>query len=160
MTDFRRICCPTDFSESSRGALEEAAQIARRYGASLTLLHVVEPAATAAEVAFAPPPGWAEDASAATLASWKADAERMRGGQVATSIVSGGAAVAIVDFVRSIGADLIVMGSHGRKGFRRLVLGSVAEQVVRTAPCEVLVVRHEPPARPAPSPDAPLGMPA
>jgi len=143
MTGFRSICCPIDFSDASRLALEEAAELARRYEAALTILHVAEPVHGGPEMAFAPPSQLLEEGSVTALAAWKSDAERLRGGAVGSVLLSGPAAPAIVQYARDLGVDLIVMASHGRTGFRRLVLGSVAEQVIRTAPCGVLVVRHE-----------------
>jgi nucleotide-binding universal stress UspA family protein len=160
MTDFRRICCPTDFSESSREALREGCQMARRYGAGLTVLHVAEPGYGGPELAFAVAARQIEEAAAASLSAWKAEAERMLGGPVGSVLLGGQAASAITRFARDTGTDLIVMASHGRTGVRRLVLGSVAEQVLRSAPCAVLVVRREEVRRPEEKTDTEIGMPA
>ncbi len=160
MTQFRRICCPTDFSEGSRHALREASDLARRFGASLTLLHVPEPVHGGPEMAFAAATQQIEEAAAAALTDWKLEAERAFGGQVGSVLLSEPPAQAITRFAGDTGTDLIVMASHGRSGVRRLVLGSVTEQVVRTAPCAVLVVRLEEAARPVEKADAEFGMPA
>lgn len=164
MNEYDRICCPIDFSEPSRRAMHEAARLARGHGASLTLLHVAEPAHHGAEMAFAPPAWAAEEAGARELATWRAEAEEISGEAVATVLLSGPPAPAIVGFARDAGVDLIVTASHGRTGVRRIVLGSVSEQVIRTAPCDVLVVRHEVEPRPAEEREAgtgaALGMPA
>jgi nucleotide-binding universal stress UspA family protein len=98
-------------------------------------------------------------AAAASLSEWKLEAERIHGGPVGSVLLPGPAAPSITRFARDTGADLIVLASHGRTGIRRLVLGSVTEQVLRTAPCNVLVIRHEV-ARPREETDAELGMPA
>jgi nucleotide-binding universal stress UspA family protein len=166
MDDYDRICCPIDFSEPSRRAMQEAARLARKHEASLTLLHVAEPVHHGAEMAFSPPAWAAEEAGARELAAWKAEAEAITGEAVATVLLSGPPAPAIVGFARDAGVDLIVTASHGRTGVRRIVLGSVSEQVIRTAPCDVLVVRHEVEARPAKEREdagaaaGPVGMPA
>jgi nucleotide-binding universal stress UspA family protein len=160
VTGFHRICCPTDFSEGSRLALQEAADLARRYGASLTVLHATEPVHGGPEMAFVLAARQIEEASAASLSDWKVEAERIFGGQVGAVLRPGPAAAAIARFARDSETDLIVMASHGRTGIRRLVLGSVAEQVLRTAPCDVLVVRHEDAVRPREKADMEIGMPA
>lgn len=84
----------------------------------------------------------------------------MLGGPVGSVLLGGQAASAITRFARDTGTDLIVMASHGRTGVRRLVLGSVAEQVLRTAPCAVLVVRREEVGRPEEKTDTEIGIPA
>jgi nucleotide-binding universal stress UspA family protein len=93
------------------------------------------------------------------LAAWTAEAERLSGKTVGSVVLSSPVAEAIVGFARDDASDLIVMSSHGRKGYRRLVLGSVAEAVARTAPCPVLLVRGEVPEAPADDGDT-SGMPA
>ncbi len=142
MGDWRRICCPVDFSEASRAALREAAELARRFGAELVLLHVVEPAGPAgSELAFAPPRARRGDAAGVSpLAEWEAEAVKVVGPRVESLELSGSPAEEIVRFAAEGGCDAVVLGTHGRTGFRRLVLGSVAAQVVRDAPCPVVVV--------------------
>jgi len=159
MSDFRRICCPTDFSEWSRVALETAARMVRKDGGALTVLHVTETTWPGAQAPFPPPPRSPERGAATKLAEWTAEAERLAGSPVSSVLLSAPVAEAIVDFAREEASDLIVMSSHGRTGFRRLVLGSVAEAVVRTAPCPVLLVRRNEPAAPADGSSA-SGMPA
>jgi nucleotide-binding universal stress UspA family protein len=148
MDEFRRICCPIDFSESSRGALELAARLARRDGAGLTVLHVTGMDFPGDQGRILPDLRSARKGETTLLAEWTADAERLAGGTVSSVLLSAPAADAIVGFARDDATDLIVMSSHGRTGVRRLVLGSVAEAVARTAPCPVLLVRRpeEPPA--------------
>jgi nucleotide-binding universal stress UspA family protein len=141
MSGYRRICCPVDFSEPSRLALEEAARLARREGASLTVLHVPEAPRPALEIPYAPPPPWQDEGAPPDLEAWRAEAESLRGGTVDSVLLGQPVAPAITGFARATGVDLIVIGSHGRTGLPPLVVGSVADAVVRTAPCSVLVVR-------------------
>ncbi len=142
MAAWRRICCPVDFSEPSRAALREAADLARRFGAERVLLHVVEPAAPAgSELAFAPPPAAEPPATApAPLGHWEAEARAIAGPVVRSVELGGDAADEIVRYAREADCDLVVMGTHGRTGWRRLVLGSVAAAVVRQTTCPVLVI--------------------
>jgi universal stress protein A len=137
-----RILVPTDFSRPSELALKYANGLAHQFGASLHLLHVVnrpllaEGLAAEAYISDAPAIGsdMVRDAEA-RLRNLAPDA-------ASADVVFGYAAKAIVDCASRSGVDLIVMGSHGRTGIAHLILGSVAEAVVRTAPCPVLTVRH------------------
>ena len=144
MAQWTKICCPVDFSETSRAALEEAADLARQSNAALSVLHVFEPSAVATgEMQVAVPE--LLDATAKELerklAGWKREAERLGAPSVEQAVVSGQAPHAIAAFAKEGGFDLVVMGTHGRTGFRHLVIGSVAERVIREAHCPVLVVR-------------------
>jgi universal stress protein A len=135
-----RILVPTDFSCPSERALDYAHNLADRFDASLHLLHVVNR------------PLLAEGLAAEAFMSEKFESDMVRGTEArlrklapdaaSTDVVFGYAAKAIVDWASQLGADLIVMGSHGRAGMAHLMLGSVAEAVVRTARCPVLTVRH------------------
>ncbi len=155
MPEFRRICCPVDFSEGSRPALEAAARLARDQRAGLTVLHVRESSLPGAAPASA---GAGDPGEIDRLEAWRADAERIAGSTVGSVFLSPPAAEAIVGFARDTGCDLVVMASHGRSGVRRVVLGSVAEAVVRTAHCPVLVYRT--PGGAAPGDVVESGMPA
>jgi nucleotide-binding universal stress UspA family protein len=159
MPVFSRICCPIDFSGSSRTALELAARLARRDGAGLTVLHITETHWPGEQGKILPARRTGEKGETTVLAEWQADAERLAGGTVSSVLLSAPAAEAIVGFARDDATDLIVMSSHGRTGFRRLALGSVAEAVARTAPCPVLIVRRDEPAPATGSADED-GMPA
>ena len=144
MVSWLRILCAVDFSRASGSTLEAAADQARRHGAELTLLHVREPPPAAAVKGFAPPPvpSAAEAVEVGRqLARWREEATRLAGREVRAELASGSPAAEIVRLARQGNHDLVVVGTHGRTGFRRLVLGSVAERVVREAPCPVLVVR-------------------
>lgn len=157
MPVFRRICCPIDFSDPSRAALELAARLARRDGAGLTLLHVTGTHWPGKQGEILPRPRSSDKDEATVLAEWTAEAERLSGGTVSSVVLSAPAGAAIVGFARDDATDLLVMASHGRTGFRRLVLGSVTEEVIRAAACPVLVVRH---VAPSPGSDEERGMPA
>ena len=144
MSGWRDILCAVDFSPPSRAALREAAQLARRSGALLTVVHV-QPGSSPRATAFAPPPRPqpVEPAgSAATLEQWAKEAEEAAGGPVSTALLSGRPADAIVSAAAEGGFDAIVLGTHGRTGLAHAVLGSVAEHVVRHAAVPVLVVPH------------------
>ena len=127
-----RILVPTDFGQASDAALAQARELAAGLGASVHVVHVLENAQRA-------------DALAASL-------EAGLGHE--TALLSGPTAPAIVEYATNRAFDLIVMGTHGRTGVAHLLLGSVAEQVVRTAPCPVLTVREQ--RAPALSMEAPV----
>jgi nucleotide-binding universal stress UspA family protein len=130
-----------DFSEGARGALAEAESLARRFDAELVLLHVAElPAGS-----DIPPPASVVEATrrelAATLETWRRAAEASVGRPVEAVLLDGPAAPGIARAAAARKLDLLVTATHGRRGFRHLVLGSVAERLVHLAPCSVLVFR-------------------
>ena len=144
MAVWKRICCPVDYSNASRNALFEAAELARRVEGELTVVRVTEfePAA----VTFDAPPVISRqepDEARRALDRWVGDAAAIAPGRVRGELLSGEPATEIVQFLRNGRFDVVAMGTHGRKGLERLVLGSVTERVVREAPCTVLVVRPE-----------------
>jgi nucleotide-binding universal stress UspA family protein len=150
MAEWKRICCAIDFSDSSHFALSEAADLTRRFDGELTLFHAYElPEAGAGDV-LASPPAIFERASRETkdaLERWRAEAESIAGRPVQTTVQVGDASAELVRFALEGGFDLVVVGTHGHKGFQRMMLGSVAERVVRRAACPVLVVRRSSPGR-------------
>jgi nucleotide-binding universal stress UspA family protein len=141
---FDHILCPVDFSESSHYAVELAAQLVKPGGTGITLLHVIEiPVAYSGEPTTADFLQDLDKRSARVLEQWAAQLRTKVSVPVTTRsrIGSPGAGTLVVlDDVPSF--DLVVMGSHGRTGVRRVLLGSVAEKVVRHAPCPVLVARR------------------
>jgi len=145
MIEIRRILCPIDFSDHSRRALDNAIAIARWYEARVTVLHVFSPAPVPAmapgQVVFEPIILTAVDRDQ-LLADTKAFAERDDASGVAIEAVvrEGTTAGEILDQATSMKADLLVIGTHGRSGFERLLLGSVAEKVLRRASCPVMTV--------------------
>lgn len=142
---FTKILCPIDFSAGSREALQVAAGLARDWSAPLVLAHVWEPPRWATgEIQLAP--GVIQDmvdAEEAQLAAWKTTARELGAREVAVRFLTGVAWDEIVSLAHNDPAiDLVVMGTHGRTGIKHVLLGSVAEKVVRHAPCAVLVVRQ------------------
>jgi len=151
MIPFRKILVPTDFSKHSSAAIDAAADLSRRYEASVTLAYVFEPVTYAlpeGHVMQSPPQldemrsAFEQRLAQATLEATTAGALRVQ-----SKLLTGPVANEISDFAEKGEFDLIVMGTHGRTGLRHLVLGSVAEKVVRTAPCAVLTVRVREPAQ-------------
>jgi nucleotide-binding universal stress UspA family protein len=139
MLNVRSILHPTDFSERSEPAFRLACALARDYGASVVVLHVVPPPATRAEeVARLPPDDYHEQL-------WREFLLRMTspepGVRLGCRLEDGDPGKEIVRVAEELGCDLIVLSTHGRTGLRRLLMGSVAEQVLRTAPCPVLTVK-------------------
>lgn len=145
--EFRRILCPIDLSEASEAALRAAAVLAGQRGAALTLLHVdVVPGSAIPEALFPTPAALATDLSAPAdrpVLELKALAERLGAPQVQAYRSVGTPAQEILAMARREAFDLIVMGTHGRKGLGHLLLGSVTEEVVRKAPCPVLTIGSE-----------------
>lgn len=145
---YRRILVPVDGSPTSNAGLREAIDLAKGQGASLQLVHVVDYhylAMTGMEAG-----AYIEDLMASLTQSGrrilKRAAERaQKNGISATSVLlespAGPAADAIVRQAKKWKADLIVIGTHGRRGVRRMLMGSDAEQVVRNAPAPVMLVR-------------------
>jgi nucleotide-binding universal stress UspA family protein len=127
----RRILVPTDFSAPADAALECARTVAHQFDASLHLLHV----------ASEPP---RPERRETTVFEKQSQLAIRAAGTASDDIVFGTAASTIVAFATHIGADLIVMGTHGRTGLANLLMGSVSGIVARSAPCPVLIVRHLP----------------
>jgi nucleotide-binding universal stress UspA family protein len=146
-----RILVPIDFSPSSQAALEYAAFLAGEVGAALEVLHVWEsggyvgPDALAAMPGISRPPGWEQ-----TRAGVRREVERFverahaHPAVVGVRVEAGTPVEAILAAVKAAGADLVIMGTHGRTGLSRLLLGSVAEEVLRRASCPVLTIRTKP----------------
>jgi nucleotide-binding universal stress UspA family protein len=145
MVTISRILCAIDFSEHSRRALDHAMAIARWYEASVTALYVFSPAPVAAVGPGAPlfDPIVLTDVDLQRLRDDLrafAAAEAALGVAFDVDVRQGFPASEIDAHAREMPADLIVLGTHGRSGVERLVLGSVAERVLRRAPCPVLTV--------------------
>ena len=141
------LVVPTDFSDTADVALIYARQFAEAFGSRLHLLHVIEePHLGAGAEAFY---GFS---MAEVMQKWEAEARgklealvpegRRPPGGVTVAATTGHAFVEIVRYARDVAADLLVMGTHGRGAVSHMLLGSVAEKVIRKAPCPVLVVRH------------------
>lgn len=145
---FSRILVPTDFSVPSEAALEYARILAAKFGSSLQILHVVEDPTFESDFVA---DGFG--LSTGNIRSHLLEHARTRLEHVMNQVdrsryhahaeaVLGLPAASIVDYAMATGTGLIVMGTHGRTGLAHLLMGSVAEQVVRTAACPVLTVRE------------------
>jgi nucleotide-binding universal stress UspA family protein len=144
MAELRRILVPTDFTETSDRALEWALDLAKRLGAVVTILHAYEiPIVGFPDGAIIATPeiaGRISDASKAALESTLARA-RDRGVTVDSVLREGVPWEEINAVADAIDADLVVIGTHGRRGLTRALLGSVAENVVRTAHRPIVTIR-------------------
>ncbi|HEX6363066.1 MAG TPA: universal stress protein [Albitalea sp.] len=144
---YARILVPIDGSPTSRRGFDEALALAERLGARVQVLHVVDARLLIAEMsAVAPPEQMLEDwrASGDKLVAEAVERGRARGVAIDGVVrCDPGQRVCdlIVEEARSWGAELVVMGTHGRRGLRRLALGSDAELVLRESPVPVLLVR-------------------
>ncbi|MCE9596742.1 MAG: universal stress protein [Spirochaetia bacterium] len=141
---FQNILCPTDFSESAAKALTLADEMAAQFDGKLNLLHVVYDlniySGAASTMAWYPTmyvdlEKIAHEEMQKTLKSVK------RAKRVSSKIERGTGSDLILNYARANGCDLIVMGTHGRSGIERLVMGSTTELVIRHAECPVLTVR-------------------
>jgi nucleotide-binding universal stress UspA family protein len=143
VSTFRHVLCPVDFSESSRQAVALAAELAAPGGAGITLLHVVEvPVSYSSEVRMEGFLDVLDKRAARLLEEWAWDLKTKVSVPVATRSRSGSAGAQILAALdEDQTCDLVVMGSHGRSGLPRALLGSVAEKVVRHARRPVLVAR-------------------
>jgi nucleotide-binding universal stress UspA family protein len=147
-TTVRRILCASDLSPASEPAWLMAQRLGRLFGAEVLLLHVIPPVPIPIEGYF--PPGmyqelvtgaWREaEAGLATVVAGVTGPPLKARGRIA----EGSPAARIVDIAAEEAADLVVVGTHGRTGLDRVLIGSVADRVVRTASCPVLTVRAQP----------------
>ncbi len=146
MSAIKKILVPTDFSEPSRQALRYACSLADAVHASLHVIHVTEnPYVPGAFLEYyAPPPEYLEQIERETrksLESTLTPDERTKY-QATLTLRTGGAAHEILAFLREQGdIDLVVMSTHGRGGVARLMMGSVTDRLVRSAPCPVVTIR-------------------
>jgi len=151
---YQKVLVPVDGSATSELGLQEAMKLARLTGASVRLLHVVDVLSLA--IAGAGTAGVAGDMLAAVRESGRTILRRAEASVQAAQLTvdtvlhentSGRVAEIIADEVTSWGADLVVLGTHGRRGVGRLILGSDAEQVLRLSSVPVLLVRDKTAAR-------------
>jgi nucleotide-binding universal stress UspA family protein len=145
--DIKRILLPTDFSDHSAAATWYAYELATRFDADLHLLHTLEVhlSSTPGFVMGLALPQYVQESRAAAekaLAS-VLDTQGATGRKVVRAVVEGSPKVEIVRYARTQQIDLIVLATHGRSGLAHVIMGSVAENVVRIAPCPVLTVRPE-----------------
>jgi nucleotide-binding universal stress UspA family protein len=145
--EWKNICCPIDFSDASRAAMETAADLARRFGATLTLLHAYPvPGYTFPDGSVVASPRMLQelaDQAARHLGEWKRLAQEMGAPTVNAETLVGEPAPEILSYARDHGIDLLVVGTHGRTGLEHALMGSIAERVVRRARCPVLTVHPQ-----------------
>jgi nucleotide-binding universal stress UspA family protein len=141
---FKKILCPVDFSKFTEEVITYAADIAKHYGAELHVLHVI-PNLTY----FTPYESFLTPENlVAVEKNIQDEVERDFGKilkhidmEIKRVVKTGVAFVEIIDYAKSEGIDLIVMGTHGRSGIEHILIGNVAEKVVRKSPCPVLTIR-------------------
>lgn len=136
-----RILVPTDFSGPSREATDYALELAHTFGASISLFHVIQDPVVYVPAlgGYAPQPKELEDFSDTALANW-IDPQDERGVKIEHHWEHGHPVSRILAFAEEHDCDLIVMGTHGRGMLGHMLIGSVAERVVRQAKCPVLTV--------------------
>lgn len=144
----RHILCPTDFSDLSLHALGYARSFAERNNATLHCLHVVDDAYQYMvsmgpdSVPIGPPTEDLIGAAEEQMKRFVADHLSSVSLPVVSDVATGRPFVEIIAYARNHEIDMIVIGTHGRSGLKHVLLGSVAEKVVRKAPCPVLSIRH------------------
>jgi universal stress protein A len=149
MSRYQNILCPIDFSDGSLAALEEALCLAEAFDAKIALLHVWQLPTVAVTDGFI----WPHETWPRLGAQLEAAAQQRmqhlletipeaRRRRITDRVLCGDAASTILEQAAELATDLIVMGTHGRRGPSRFLMGSVAEKVVRHAPCPVLTVRR------------------
>jgi nucleotide-binding universal stress UspA family protein len=148
MIALKNVLVATDFSEASKVALDYGRDLARAYGATLHVLHVVDDLTYkyGGEIGFPLPElqdQWVADAQK-TLAALITEDDRRSFRLIDTVQTHMSPAAGIIEYAKANRIDLVIAGTHGRGAFQNLLMGSVAERLVRTAPCPVLTVRsHE-----------------
>lgn len=146
MISIKRILAPTDFSDHSRAAVRYAAELADKFAAELVLLHVVPDSVLALPDAVMPTPAPMADLTELTEAGKQGLAnlivsEKLEPRHPRSEVRIGSPAAEIVAAANDLRADIVCVSTHGRSGLARVIMGSVAEMVVRQAPCPVLTVR-------------------
>ena len=141
----KRILLPTDFSPASAAAVNYACELAAKFDAELHVLHALEvhPSLTPEFGMGLVLPKFISESRAAAekLLAEALDPKWAAGRTVSRTVVEGSPRVEIVRYAGEHDIDLIVLSTHGRTGLPHVIMGSVAENVVRTAPCPVLTVR-------------------
>jgi nucleotide-binding universal stress UspA family protein len=146
MSRIRRVLHPTDFSRASTAAFKRAVEMAKGNRAELLLVHVMVPAVPLMGDGYVSPKVY-EDLEAAAQAAAQKQLRKLvakakqAGARVKGLLLEGVAHERIAQAARSRKADLVVIGTHGRTGFAKLFLGSVASRVLAVSPCPVLTVR-------------------
>ena len=146
--ELKKILCPTDFSENSEHAVKYALALATMSQAQLELFHVVEPITYPQSTELFEPVLDEVELTMKMEAAFQKQLEdqvaalKEEYSEITAKQVTGTTFLEIIKVARDEGADIIVMGTHGRTGLAHVLIGSVAERVVREAPCPVLTVKH------------------
>jgi universal stress protein A len=144
LLSLKHVLAPTDFSQNSEKAVSYAVQLAKLIGAKLTLLHVVpEPSPLDYPMGGIPATemeGWQEEAKK-RLADELSRAKLDYGDVDSVQTTALHPSDKIVEVATSLGADILVLSTHGYKGWKHMLLGSHAEKILKEAPCPVLIVR-------------------
>ena len=149
MIQLKRILIPTDFSKFSEPAMQYGLAIAARFDAEVHLLHIVpDPAMLVPEAAAFSIESMQAQSDQLTEEALKALAKLPNDGwsdskPVVREVRIGAAFIEIIEYARETDIDLIVIGTHGRSGLMHVLMGSVAERIVRKSPCPVLTVKPE-----------------
>ena len=148
MIRLAKLLVPTDFSEDSEQAARYAVELAKRFQAEIHCIHVVDiPAdllSTSAYYMTGPSDQFIDQIREESKKNLEAFAgKNLEGAQVQTAFLEGSPFVEIIRYARDQQIDLVVIATHGRTGLKHVLFGSVAEKVVRKAPCPVLVVKRE-----------------
>ncbi|MCC6544606.1 MAG: universal stress protein [Nitrospirae bacterium] len=144
MIEFSKILYLTDFSESSEYAGQYAISIAGKYGCRIYAAHVVEPFTYADDFGIDYGAQFREmEATAGILLDKTVASIKSTGTDVESVMLSGNPSVEIVKFAEEQAIDLIVMATHGRSGIEHLLMGSVAEKVLRKSPCPVMTIKKK-----------------
>ena len=142
MTPLKSVMVATDFSPLSEKAIDYAVMIAKQFGAKILIMHVLDPiTVTTTDALMFSDNSEALRKMAEEMMKNLADILKEKGVSIETALLKGAAASEIISKAAQAGVDVIIMGTHGRKGIEHLILGSVAEKVVRSATCPVMVVR-------------------
>lgn len=139
---YKHILCPVDGSEGSGKALHEAAKLATQFDAKIFLLHVREPPTAVDYMAYADPDPTAQIEFGQKVLEESSQQLKEKGvEQVEMVMQEGQPAHLILNYVEDVDIDLIVMGTHGRRGLDHMLMGSVAEKVVRLSPVPVMTLQ-------------------
>jgi len=146
--EIQTILVPTDFSTDAEKALETAVELAKTFGARVEVVHayhVAIPVVSPMGGGYAFPDGFFESIRKHSQArvDEAVSAKAGSGVEISGRVVEGPPSIAIVNEAEKVSADLIVIGTRGLTGLKHVMLGSVAERTVRTAPCPVLTVRGD-----------------
>ncbi len=144
----KKILVPSDFSEFSDNAINEAADIAEKYGSKMILLHVISPEVQQCADQYCMSADLVEQYESASIKHSREALEKRakavaesRGIDVSFDVQRGYTSDIILDEQKRLNADLIVIASHGRTGLKKYLMGSVADKVVRSAECPVIVIK-------------------